>query len=335
MPGYYLHTGQRYCYNQAGDRIDCRESGQDAEFAPGLPFPEHRFEPERGLVLDRLTGLAWPEDANPAEFPLAWTEALEFVSRINQDRYLGFNDWRLPNRRELRSLISYQTRKPALPKGHPFENVVLGWYWTSTTAAINPAFAWYVHFEGGRMFYGKKDQYYLVWPVRGQGRCALAATGQKHCFDSAGRSISCDGTGQDGELRHGASWPEPRFEVRGELAFDHLTELAWTRKANLAQSLVTWEEALEVAAGLNLRGLGGIGPWRLPTINELESLVDAGQHTPALLTGHPFTDLGDTYCSSTTSGFQTDWCMVLHLNKGAVGVGQKKLESYSVWAVCG
>ena len=27
------------------------------------------------------------------------------------------------------------------------------------------------------------------------------------------RSIPCSGTGQDGELRYGAPWPEPRFEI--------------------------------------------------------------------------------------------------------------------------
>ena len=45
---------------------------------------------------------------------------------------------------------------------HPFENVFLGWCWTSTSAAINPSYAWYVHLEGGRMFFGHKRQSYLV-----------------------------------------------------------------------------------------------------------------------------------------------------------------------------
>ena len=80
-----------------------------------------------------------------AEFPLAWKEALDHIATMNRDKALGFTDWRLPNRRELRSLMSHQTRKPALPEGHPFVNVFSGWYWTSTTAAINTAYAWYIH----------------------------------------------------------------------------------------------------------------------------------------------------------------------------------------------
>ena len=122
-----------------------------------------------------------------AEFPLAWQEALDYIAVMNRDNVFGFADWRLPNRRELRSLMSYQTRKPALPEGHPFVNVFDGWYWTSTTAAINTAYAWYIHMEGARMFYGRKDQFYLLWPVRGKMDTILPATGQTRCYDAKGQ----------------------------------------------------------------------------------------------------------------------------------------------------
>ena len=57
---------------------------------------------------------------------------------MNRRKLLGKCDWRLPNRGELRSLISHQSRRPALPEQHPFLNVFQGWYWTSTTAVITP-----------------------------------------------------------------------------------------------------------------------------------------------------------------------------------------------------
>jgi hypothetical protein len=41
----------------------------------------------------------------------------------------------------------------------------------------------------------------------------------------------------------------------------------------------------------------------------------------------------EAYWSSTTSAFEPDWCMALYMHKGAVGVGQKKDENFSVWAV--
>jgi len=108
------------------------------------------------VVLDRLTGLVWTRNANRAEYPLAWQEALDHIATMNRDKVSGSADWRLPNRRELRSLMSHQTRMPALPEGHPFVNVFSGWYWTSTTAAINTAYAcisiWKAHecFTAGR-----------------------------------------------------------------------------------------------------------------------------------------------------------------------------------------
>lgn len=43
-----------------------------------------------------------------------WQESLDFIAGMNAEQYQGHGDWRLPNRRELRSLISHQTRRPAL-----------------------------------------------------------------------------------------------------------------------------------------------------------------------------------------------------------------------------
>lgn len=118
--------------------------GQDAEHRLGSAWPHPRFEADAGWVLDRLTGLIWSRDAGVSEFPLAWSEALAFVRTLNRETHLGLNDWRLPNRRELRSLIDHQARRPALPAGHPFRNVFTGWYWSSTSAALAPNHARYV-----------------------------------------------------------------------------------------------------------------------------------------------------------------------------------------------
>ena len=82
---------------------------------------------------------------------------------------------------------------------------------------------------------------------------------------------------------------------------------------------------------LNQEGEGSA--WRLPTINELEALVDCATHSPALPSGHPFADVQDTYWSSTTSLYEPDWAWALYLEKGATGVGQKRFAEFSVWAV--
>lgn len=330
---HILQTGQSRCYDSRGLEIPCAGSGQDGEYRLGEPWPEERFVVQGDVVHDALTDLIWARDANIAGFPVSWPEALAQVTLLNKDSYAGFDDWRLPNRRELRSLMSYQARKPSLPEGHPFQNVFLGWYWTSTSSAMNPAYAWYVHLEGARMFYGRKDQDYLFWPVRGEGNGLLPVTGADRCFDVSGTEMACSGSGQDGETQEGSSWPQPRFSVHEAVVIDRLTDLVWARVANVTGETVTWEQALQAVQLLNRDGHAGIAHWRLPNINELESLVDCRFHSPALSIGHPFEQVQEAYWSSTTSFFETDWAWVLYMHKGACGVGHKPGKTFHVWPV--
>lgn len=328
-----IQTGQVRCYDSAGNEIPCSGTGQDAEIESGVPWPSPRFSIEKEIVRDHLTDLCWTKDANLTEFPVAWQEALVFMQQLNTEKRFGFDDWRLPNRRELQSLMSFQTKKPALPESHPFTNYFLGWYWTSTTAAVNPAYAWYIHLEGARMFYGKKDQYYLLWPVRGTGNSLLVRTGQQNCHDENGVPIDCRKSGQDGEYRSGGKWPSPRFSRKDGVVMDRLTKLHWLQEADVTSAPVRWAEALAAVHQLNARRFLDIASWRLPNINELESLVDCSRHSPALPADHPFRKLQDIYWSSTTSFFETDWAWALYLNKGARGVGYKPDKNFFVWPV--
>lgn len=303
-----LSTGQRRCYDTAGAVVPCEGSRQDGAVRAGLSWPVPRFELVEGRVRDRLTRLEWSRDANPAEWPMSLPEARRFVAGLNADRYLERDDWRLPSRAELRSLTSFADKNPALPKQHPFEGVVLSWYWTKTRTARLPDYAWYVHMEGARTFFGRDTEDHLVWPCRGEGR-------------------SLD------PRRRDSTPATNRFETRGEVVFDRFTGLEWSHHANLADGLVTWREALERVRLHELEGrLPGPG-WRLPTINELDSLVELAAHDPALSPDHPFTEVGDAYWSSTSSAFEPDWCMALYFDAGRVGVGQKKGRWFSVWAV--
>lgn len=324
---HLLSTGQRLCYDAAGSRVACDGSGQDGEFRTGTPWPEPRFELlGEELALDRLTGLTWPCTASVGDFPMTWTEALAAVAEMNRAGAFGHCDWRLPNRRELLSVVSHDHHRPALPAGHPF-TVQQTWYWTSTTASRAPGYAWHVHLEGGRMFYGDKSRDAMVWPVRGQS-ALLPRTGQTRCRDAAGNDIPCDATGQDAELRCGSPWPEPRFSAEAAGVRDELTGLLWSRSADLTGPC-TWAEALHAA---QRHRAGGIR-WRLPNIRELESLVDAERHDPALPLGHPFTDVREACWSSTSSAYAPDWAYCLYLHKGALGVGFKAKPEFCAWFV--
>jgi hypothetical protein len=99
-------------------------------------------------VLDKETGLVW--ERSPEAIDHTWSEARsQCVTRTTGNR-IG---WRLPSVHELESLIdpSVAFPGPALPPGHPFLNVRSGAYWSATSFAFEPSFAWLANFLGGNL----------------------------------------------------------------------------------------------------------------------------------------------------------------------------------------
>lgn len=115
------------------------------------------------------------------------------------------------------------------------------------------------------------------------GVIQLPQTGQTKCYDSAGLEIPCAGTGQDGEIQAGVAWPSPRFVANvGGTITDMLTGLMWPSDAGTPTvgtctgGAMTWEQAFAYIACLNSMNYLGHNDWRLPNINELDSLSNAG-----------------------------------------------------------
>jgi hypothetical protein len=144
----------------------------------------------------------------------------------------------------------------------------------------------------------------------------LPKTGQRNCYDSLGNVIPCAGTGQDGDVQAGAPWPNPRFTDNGDGTItDNLTGLMWTKDANLWGSWSSWLDALEYIAAMNAGFYGHFGytDWRLPNINEIESLANANEANSATwLTGQgfdnvQFQDNWSFYWSATTDASYTGW----------------------------
>ena len=75
-------------------------------------------------------------------------------------------EWRLPTIEELITLIDYSQHNPAMTIDCPFKNNASG-YWSSTTGAGNPNYAWYVAFDDGDVAYGNKYYNFYVRCVRG------------------------------------------------------------------------------------------------------------------------------------------------------------------------
>jgi hypothetical protein len=126
----------------------------------------------------------------------------------------------------------------------------------------------------------------------------LPNTGQTTCTDTAGTVIACANTGQDGDLKAGVAWPNPRFSVddTGNCMTDNLTNLMWIRSPDSTPR--TWQQALDFANSLELCGSAD---WRMPNINELESLVNSeAANQASSLNSQGFSGVqADSYWSSS------------------------------------
>ena len=114
-----------------------------------------RFHVLDHVIADKFTRANWTKDANAVDFPLTWNEALAYVADMCEHRVYGHDNWQLPSRDLLFSLISHQEINPALPTGHPFVNVK-DVYWSSTTSVYEPRYAWTLYSREGFVGVGFK-----------------------------------------------------------------------------------------------------------------------------------------------------------------------------------
>ena len=347
-PAAVPRTGQTSCYGAPDSAVSgCAGTGQDGETMTGVAWPEPRFE-ESGdqAIVDKLTGLVWARDANPAGGPKTWQESLDFIKILNGDTYLGRSDWRLPNVNELGSLVNIQPKLAEWLRAQGFHNLQADYYWTSTTYASHAASAWSVGVSGGIVAGHDKGDGYFAWPVRrgAPGTVDLPQTGQTVCTDRSGAAVACAGTGQDGESRSGAAWPSPRFVVDAEGTLsDGLTRLVWSREGMAPgpdvcgpRARKTLRGALHFIACLNANGYLGKRDWRLPNRSELATLVNRGQADSAKwLNLQGFSQVqsssywtSSSYVPATTNG----WSVNLH--DGAVTTCAKP-HDINVWPVRG
>lgn len=113
---------------------------------------------------------------------------------------------------------------------------------------------------------------------------------------------------------------------------DKETGLVW-EKAQDATFVGEWDDAIRYCYNKNVGNRKG---WRLPTVEELASLIDPLQGNPSLPTGHPFENVRNgTYWSSTTRPGDTSQVMTANLGDGFVGFFPKTTLPTGAWCVRG
>jgi hypothetical protein len=173
---FVARTGQIWCHDETGAFVGCIGTGQDGETWAGVIPTRPRFTDNRdGTVTDNLTKLIWLQAGDCLEAD-TWVIALAIAINV-RDGWCGLTDrsvegdWRLPNVRELLSLIDYGSPSFwALPIGAPFA-AGRGVAWSSTTYSPDPEWVWVVSAHNGDADAVRKSNppsFVLgVWPVRG------------------------------------------------------------------------------------------------------------------------------------------------------------------------
>ena len=206
----------------------------------GLPNPASYDVSIAGVVTDQVTGLMW--QAVPLTMALPWME-----TKVGCEMLVlgGHDDWRLPTRIELVSLLSFESESMTDSRAFPFQSPPEKHYWSASPYAADPSMQ--------------------VWLVSGFGTQTGYATtaGGQHaarCVRST-RPLP----------------PQPHYLPGPGVVLDKWTGLVWEREPP-----AYWQSLDEVSAYCRDLELGGRDDWYLPSVKELGTLVDEKRAYPAL-----------------------------------------------------
>jgi hypothetical protein len=173
-------TGQTKCYSGVSpyNEIPCAGTGQDGAYTIN---PMSFSDNGNGTVMDNNTGLMWQKCSvgqnndsacSGTAVTYNWYQASgTYDATYNSSSQDvcgalvlgGYSDWRLPAKKELISIVDYSIPYPGPTINTTyFPNTISSNYWSSTTFASYPSYAWGVGFYGGGVYdYGKYGGSYV------------------------------------------------------------------------------------------------------------------------------------------------------------------------------
>jgi hypothetical protein len=265
-----------------------------------------------GTITDNNTGLMWEKKGDNGglhdkDNGYPWTglgsnetvwDWLDDVNAEGGTGFAGYNDWRLPNAKELQTLVNFQNPSPMTSTA--FNNncgagatvltgscTVAGSYWASTTWARSTGMAWGVNFYEGLLYPYDKASGLRVRAVRGggSGPQAFPATGQLTAY-TANKNDGIAGAvavPDDGTVRAGA--PLSFTDNGNGTITDDNTGLVWEKKGDNGglhdkDNIYWWsgngdqETIWDWLEDVNAEAFGGHQDWRVPNARELLSIAD-------------------------------------------------------------
>ena len=149
-------TGQKICYNTTA-AIACPAPGnsmaQDGSYAPSATQPSYTVYSVDGsrVTVDNRTGLMWITDSGGVNY--TWGDALAICEDLT---FANYSDWRLPNVRELMSIVDYSTSTAPTINLTYFPGTQASFYWSSTSYAPDAESALGIDFSAG--YVGSDDK---------------------------------------------------------------------------------------------------------------------------------------------------------------------------------
>jgi len=162
-------------------RAICTAGSPNANLAEATPTSDFVVNSGGYTVTHTKTGLMWkrcPErqgfignncgDINPfySLQQLSWADALKAATTENTNAFAGYTDWRLPNKKELESIVEYCGAYPAINQTMFLNMPVSATFWTSTSG-FSADSARVVSFMLGVSFHYPKAGLLYVRLVRG------------------------------------------------------------------------------------------------------------------------------------------------------------------------
>ncbi len=176
-------------YNYANYSLSCHKSkvlktGQTtsyADFDDGYyqvgEARSYSRDDSKEIVTDSVTGLQWQDNSEAGTVTKPWVTQANYDADNYNDTsgdtattYCtnlslgGYDDWRLPTRKELVGIVDYGRYTHSLDP--EFLNVASNSYWSSTTYAGISYGAWFVSFDNGDQYYSDKSNSFYVRCVR-------------------------------------------------------------------------------------------------------------------------------------------------------------------------
>jgi len=168
----YYWSSTTYAYGTSSAWLICFYSGGDGSTSKSGSYYmravrggqagslDHLVINGDGTVTDTSTGLMWQQATDGA---MNWEAAISHCEALS---LAGYDHWRLPNRKELRSIIDYSRSSPAIDTA-VFPGTVSSYYWSSTTYARYTGGAWDIGFSSGHDASSDKSGSGYVRAVRG------------------------------------------------------------------------------------------------------------------------------------------------------------------------